>query len=295
MQERMRSPIARVIPALIALVLGGTPASAITWGQPDTAHRNVGAMVVSYGGSALLRRCSGTLVHPQIFLTAGHCTVDLFRYGVREVWVNFDQYAYNRATLRPVREVITHSDYDWGPTSNPHDAGILVLADAVTDIAPANLPSEGFLDDLRAADQLRQGSTGAKFTLVGYGNRIEFPPPELRFFARREFSVSEFQALLKSWLRMSQNQATDDGGTCNGDSGGPAFWTEPDGSEILVGVTSWGDILCLASGFNYRVDTADTLDFIADVIEWLEPVPEAAPAEEPFEVPYSRTLRRDPP
>jgi secreted trypsin-like serine protease len=41
---------------------------------------------------------------------------------------------------------------------------------------------------------------------------------------------------------MSQNQATDDGGTCYGDPGGPAFWTEPDGTEILVGITSWGDM-----------------------------------------------------
>ena len=273
MRKRRRTPIAHVIPALIALILGGLPASAITWGQPDTEHRNVGAMIISYGGSAIFQWCSGTLVHQQVFLTAGHCTVDIFQDGVAEVWVNFDQNAFNRATLRPVREVITHPSYNWGPTSNPHDVGILVLTDPVTDIAPANLPDEHFLDDRRAADELRQGSLGAQFTMVGYGNWIVFPPPEFRFFGRREYSVSEYQALLKSWLRMSQNQATGDGGTCYGDSGGPAFWTEPDGTEILVGVTSWGDIPCLATGFNYRVDTADTLDFIADVIESLEPVP----------------------
>jgi hypothetical protein len=83
--------------------------------------------------------------------------------------------------------------------------------------------------------------------------------------------VSEYRALLKAWLRMSQNQATDDGGTCYGDSGGPAFWEDPEnGNETLVGITSWGDAQCVSSGFNYRVDIPDTLDFIADVIGDLE-------------------------
>jgi secreted trypsin-like serine protease len=84
---------------------------------------------------------------------------------------------------------------------------------------------------------------------------------------KRQFSVSEHQALLKSWLRMSQNQATGDGGSCYGDSGGPAFYKDPEtDEETLVGITSWGDVPCVSTGFNYRVDIADTLDFIEDVI-----------------------------
>jgi hypothetical protein len=42
---------------------------------------------------------------------------------------------------------------------------------------------------------------------------------------------------------------------------------EEDGTEILVGITSWGDAQCVSSGFNYRVDIPDTLDFIAEVID----------------------------
>jgi secreted trypsin-like serine protease len=69
---------------------------------------------------------------------------------------------------------------------------------------------------------------------------------------------------------MSQNQATCDGGTCFGDSGGPAFLMKPDGSEILVGISSWGDANCVATGFNYRVDIPETLSFIDSVIADLE-------------------------
>jgi secreted trypsin-like serine protease len=273
MRAKMRMPFTRLIPTLIALVAVALPASAITWGQPDTTeHPNVGAMVVGFGGSEIYQWCSGTLIHPQVFLTAGHCTVDLFQSGVTDVFVNFDQNAFNRDTLQRVEQVVTHPNYYWGPTSNPHDVGVLILTDPA-DIAPANLPYQGFLNDRLDEGELRQGSTRAQFTMVGYGDTILFPPPEFQFFGQREYSVSEYRALLKSWLRMSQNQATGDGGTCYGDSGGPAFWTEPDGTETLVGVTSWGDQPCVASAFNYRVDTADTLDFIADVIEWLQPIP----------------------
>lgn len=37
-------------------------------------------------------------------------------------------------------------------------------------------------------------------------------------------------------------------------------------TRILVGITSWGDAMCVVTGFDYRVDIPDTLDFIDDVI-----------------------------
>jgi V8-like Glu-specific endopeptidase len=34
--------------------------------------------------------CSGTLISPTVFLTAGHCTAFLESIGVQDVWVTFD-------------------------------------------------------------------------------------------------------------------------------------------------------------------------------------------------------------
>ena len=63
--------------------------------------------------------------------------------------------------------------------------------------------------------------------LVGYGTTLGWLPPNIiRSDGVRRVSESEYQTLLKAWLRMSQNQATDDGGTCYGDSGRPAFWND---------------------------------------------------------------------
>ncbi len=264
----MRRKIVLTGAVLVLVVVGVQPVLAITWGQPDTEHTYVGAMVVDWPGYGPFQWCSGTLVHPRVFLTAGHCTFDLEAYGIETVWVNFDEYALNERTFLDVEEVITHPDYYWGPTSDPHDVAALILKKPAKRTGLAVLPEPYLLDRLEEEGILREGADGANFTLVGYGGILEWPPPQISYDDYRRFAESEFKTLLKAWLRMSQNQATDDGGTCFGDSGGPAFWTDPDtGEEILVGITSWGDAQCVSSAFNYRVDIPQTLEFIEDVIE----------------------------
>jgi hypothetical protein len=260
-----------VVAALLALLLMSLPVGAITWGEPDTEHTNVGAMVVDWPDYGPYQWCSGTLIHPQVFLTAGHCTDAVGEYGIETVWVNFDDYAVNQDTLRLVAEVITHPEYAWGG-ADPHDVGLLILAEPVEGIEWAPLPDEGFLDDLRANKVLRPGGPeGAKFTVVGYGGTLQWPPPEITYDDVRQVAYSEYVALTKVWLHMSQLSLKGDGGTCFGDSGGPAFWVDPDtGDETIVGVTSWGDAQCVATGFDYRIDTEDSLAFINGVIGSLE-------------------------
>ena len=258
--------------ALLVLILavGALPAAAITWGEPDTEHTNVGAMVVDWPDYGPYQWCSGTLIHPRVFLTAGHCTDPLDEYGIETVWVNFDAYAVNPDTLLLVEKVITHPEYAWGG-SDPHDVGLLVLAEPV-DLEPAPLPEEGMLDDLKKDKALRPGGPDApKFTVVGYGGTLDWPPPDITYEDMRQVAYSEYVALTKVWLHMSQLSLKGDGGTCFGDSGGPAFWVDPvTGEETIVGVTSWGDAQCVATGFDYRVDTADSLAFINGVIGALE-------------------------
>jgi len=270
----MKTTISFIVLAILALsLIIVSPAIAITWGEPDTDHTNVGAIIVEipdYGPAML---CSGTLITPNVFLTAGHCTNALafyiyyFDLDSEDIHVTFDQNALNPSGWLTVADFQTHPDYGVS-RSNPYDVGVLILSEPIG-MEPAILPDKGFLDELKKEGELRQGSNGADFTVVGYGGTLDWPPPVITYQYQRQYAVSEYQALLKSWLRLSQNQATGDGGTCYGDSGGPAFWTEPDGTEILVGITSWGDAQTVATGFYYRVDTPDTLDFLEDVISGL--------------------------
>jgi len=256
---------------VLILAVGALPAAAITWGELDTEHTNVGAMVVYYTDYGLWQRCSGTLVHERVFLTAGHCTDGIENETeIESIWVNFDTYALNPDTLLLVESVHTHPEYAWGG-SDPHDVAVLVLAEPVTGTDPAPLPTEGMLDDLKKAKVLRPGGPDAPtFTLVGYGGMLSWPPPEQTYDDMRRVAHSEYVALTKPWLHMSQLSLKGDSGTCFGDSGGPAFWEDGQGNEIVVGVTSWGDAECVATSFNYRVDTADSLAFIQSVIDGLD-------------------------
>ena len=255
---------------VLILAVGALPAAAITWGEPDTEHVNVGAMMITHPVHGVWEVCSGTLIHPRVFLTAGHCTDDL--EGYYPVYVTFAEDAYQppASVLLAVEEVITHPDFGFGD-SNPSDVGALILAEPVEGIEPATLPELGLLDKLKKDRVLREGGPeGAKFVVVGYGGTLEWPPPVITYYDQRQMAVSEYIALTKVLLHMSQNSLKGDSGTCFGDSGGPAFWVDPDGNEILVGITSTGDAQCVATGFDYRVDIPDTLDFIEEVIAGLD-------------------------
>jgi hypothetical protein len=106
----------------------------------------------------------------------------------------------------------------------------------------------------------------SRFTAVGYG--VHEPergggPPVFPYDGERWRSVSSFSALNKAWLRLSQNDATSDGGTCFGDSGGPNFLgagaTE---TNIIASVTVTGDAMCLSTNTTLRLDTQAAHAFI---------------------------------
>jgi hypothetical protein len=62
---------------MLILAMGVLPATAITWGEEDgNRHPNVGLISRPDPDDPAKQRplCSVTLIHPQVFLTAGHCT-----------------------------------------------------------------------------------------------------------------------------------------------------------------------------------------------------------------------------
>lgn len=253
-----------------------TPGLAITNGEPDgEGHPNVGTIVGV--GTARRQWCTGTLVSPRVFLTAAHCVsyleslIEAGELSLEDnLRVSFDaDNAYSEGLI-PVLGLESHPDYRPSEGATVDDVGVVYLRpEDTTGISPATLPAVGYLDDLQEQGLLRQGSDGADFVAAGYGGILEWPPPVVMDSEGiRRVAVSEFSNLRKNWLRVSQNQApgNQNGGTCWGDSGGPNFWVEPDGSEVLVAVTTGGDPNCVEFHISQRTDTPSVAAFIAEVM-----------------------------
>ena len=253
---------------VLMLLLITLPASAITGGDLDEeGHPNVGLMAAEIDG-VYEWRCSGTLIAPRVFLTAGHCVGD--GATAARVWFETDltdneEYPYGGVTSIEGAPV-PHPLYLWGG-DDPHDVGVVILADAI-DIEPATLPDPDLLAQLKK-DRILEGGyeEGVYFTSVGYGGTLaSWPPPVLEYIRIRQVSESEYVALTKVHLHLTQKAVFDESGSCFGDSGGPVFWDDPDGNEIIVAVTSSGDGQCVATGFNYRVDIPESLDWIEEQV-----------------------------
>ena len=252
-------------------------AQAITGGVLDgNAHPNVGGvawLVSPWPDAPPPVVCgSGSLIHPRVYLTAGHGTylvkglVAQRTLTLRDLRVSFASDASNSATWRGISAVLTHPDFAPNATSSA-DVGVFILSDPATEIPVRPLPALGFLDALAAAGKLKTQSDRAFLRVVGYGidpgdtnnGHLPFPPDGLRRAAQ-----PEFQNLHDRWLYTDQNDSHDNGGSCSCDSGGPLFYVDSEtGRETLVAVVSRGS---LSSAHDYRVDTQEALTFINDII-----------------------------
>jgi hypothetical protein len=79
------------------------------------------------------------------------------------------------------------------------------------------------------------------------------------------FAYSGFNSLNNTFLRLSQNPAVGNGGTCFGDSGGPNFLNY-NGARLLVAITITGDTVCRSTNVDYRTDTASARNFLAPYV-----------------------------
>lgn len=279
----------RVLTCAVALLVISSAftrqAIAITGGDVDhnNTYSNVGCVVFvpPDGLAPPFVYFSGTLIHPRVLLTAGHTGVIMQELPgvIPYLRVSFGTDALDPSTWHEVETGFAHPDYhaanrqvmDNNPRSN--DVGVIILKEPIDDLPLAKLPKEGFLDELKAAHLLREpGQGGTRVIVAGYGTTLDWPPPEqIPPDGWRRFAETEYRALTQSWLHTSQNLNQGNGGGGLGDSGGPNFWVQPDGTLVLVAVTSRGDPNCVSNNISWRVDIPETLDFIDWVIDTVLP------------------------
>ncbi len=238
-------------------------ASAVTDGEPDgNGHPYVGIMVAQDVDGNPLWRCSGTLISPKVFLTAGHCTESPAAHV--EIWFDSDVQSGVPANGYPYDGQVGGTPYTH-PSFNPdafylYDLGVVVLDKKIKMKMYGALPQVNSLDSLSP-------SANTIFTAVGYGLQESFPDAAAWKEHNVKVRMVSYPHLLQintgftgdRSLLLSNNANT--GGTCFGDSGGPNFVGN---TNIVGGVTSFGrNDTCAGTGGVYRVDRADNIKWLA--------------------------------
>jgi hypothetical protein len=267
---------------MIMLAVTVVPAGAITGNfVEDFQHPFVGLVVFYDANGEFSHRCSGSLLSPRVFLTAGHCTE-----GVSTARVYFQQDA--GANFDPVTEIDPVTGYPefcadgtlgvtcatsdelytfgtpFASFPNTSDVGLVILDQPISLSEYGKLAAAGSLDRLAT----RRGQQEVTFTVSGYGvSRIN--PVQFQSFRERLMAEVKLVNLRNSLtdgfnLQTSANPGGGRGGTCFGDSGGPIFYGGFS-SNTIVAVTSFGlNANCRGVDFSYRTDQEAVIEWILD-------------------------------
>lgn len=204
-----------------------TSSSAIIGGEaavPGDAIAKSTVALVSAKNEILKEQCTGTLISPNLVLTAAHCLEGL---RSTNVWIHFGEVLprpFYLNQLTQIKGFIVHPKfgpvYDSEfPETELNDIAVVVLKTE----APA-----GF-----APVAIKEGTSpavGEVLLLAGYGNISDVNPIRAKGL---NYSRVEVIRLWKSLIVLDQ---TNKSGACKGDSGGPAY-LETNQGLVVVGVT----------------------------------------------------------
>jgi secreted trypsin-like serine protease len=260
--------------AALVTVAVATPADAITRGGEldGEDHPYVGLMVAQDAEGNPLWRCSGTMISPRVYVTAGHCTEPPAVQA--EIWFESDVESGIPANGYPFGgdTSVTGTTYVH-PLYDPNafflfDLGVVVLDEDAPVSTFATLPGAGLVDTLA------KGRKAGTVTAVGYGLQAASSNPvkpektvaeRIRYQA--ELMIVDTNGVagignLPDSNSMILSGDAKHGGTCFGDSGGPSLV-----GETLVAVTSFGlNGNCAGIGGVFRIDRQVELDWISSFL-----------------------------
>jgi hypothetical protein len=285
-----RKIVLLVVLAVMLTAMAGS-VNAITWGQPDgNGHPNVVAILFQRPDG--LYSCTGTLLTPYVVLTAAHCTEEAGVVNIR-TWVRNDpdidllldtelpNYPGALAWLNDTwisGEAVPHPEYnDYALFPVTYDIGLVLLDEPLYVDEYGALPTLGQFEYLRTA---RGAAHDRRVVVVGYGLQGRIPAfagdDWVRYVAESTV-INTGQSANAGYQNLvftnNPGKGTGPGGTCSGDSGGPAFWVDPaTGQEtnVVMAVNSYGIAPnCNGNDYQFRTDIADALEFVTPYLGFM--------------------------
>lgn len=210
--------------------------------------------------------CAGTLISPNVVLTAAHCgDVEEVFIGCYNILERFDN-TQSSCEVHTVKERIVHPDFETVLPSERKDFALLVLNNSSNVTPIAYIPSTGFnLEDKQRLKVVGWGST----SFLSFNRPTTLRETSVEVVSSESCNDNYQQEFDRNLIRDDMFCAGLPGkDACQADSGGPAL-IECDllEEDILVGVISWGRDCALPEfpGVYARVTFA--FDFIASVVE----------------------------
>jgi endonuclease G len=223
-------------------VIGGAAAPAGKW--PDT-------VAVLWDGE---QGCTGTLVAPNVVVTAGHCVGGGAPNGVLIAASKLSA-PQEGETISVMRAI------DYPNSQNSIDAGILILSKPATKATPRPIASGWIKFDVK---------NGAQVQLVGFGATDRDGNVSTDSLMEATTTITDYNCSMSAGCSTAAKPDGELGAggmgidTCPGDSGGPAYLLTEYGT-FLIGITSRGYddnmYYCSEGGIYGRADK---------IVDWME-------------------------
>lgn len=232
----------------LAAVTVALTATAAAYGVLDGSldagrHPAAGALLVP-GPDGLVPECSGVLVAPRVFVTAGHCTNAALAAG--GAYVVFGD-TLDPDSWAPIAGTAVTDPAYGHDSADPKDLGVVLLGSDAP-VTPATLPAAG------ADDRLAQD--GVVPVSVGYGYSTRHANKDFVYDGARHAGSIPIVSQTSTLLRLDGTGAH----LCFGDSGGPQYLPS---SDVVVSLTSGGSPSCKGATAATRLDSASSRSFLA--------------------------------